>query len=289
VAALALLAGCRLFVDLDGIVGDSDVRPDGGGSDATDAARDAGPGSDASDAETQPDVPPLPDGGCPSKGGPAPLRITSGGVSFCMDTTQVSNAQYDAFLQSTPSVAGQSASCTWNTTFVPSSFPYPSNAKDLPVFAADWCDAYAFCAWAGKRLCGSIGGGPISSSDADDPSKSERMMACTKNGTRSYPYGNTYSGTACNGADKGANRALPVGSQASCQGGFDGLFDLSGNAHEWLGICDSAAVDGGPSQVQCVQTGASWNHPGSDMACNVSFTESRSSESSDTGFRCCSN
>jgi formylglycine-generating enzyme required for sulfatase activity len=284
VAALALLAGCRLFVDLDGVVGDPDPRPDGG-SDATDAA----PSSDASDVEVQPDVPALPDGGCPSKGGPAPLRITSGGVTFCMDTTQVSNAHYDAFLQSAPSIAGQPASCTWNTSFLPSSFPYPSSAKDLPVFAADWCDAYAFCAWAGKRLCGRIGGGAIGPGEADDPTKSERMMACTKNGTRAYPYGNTYVATACNGTDKGANRPLPVGSQPTCQGGFDGLFDLSGNAHEWLGICDSAPADGGPSQGQCVQTGSSWTHGQSDMACNVSFTEARSSDSSDTGFRCCSN
>ena len=32
----------------------------------------------------------------------------------------------------------------------------------------DWCDAYAYCEWAGKRLCGKIGGGPNADADYAD-------------------------------------------------------------------------------------------------------------------------
>jgi formylglycine-generating enzyme required for sulfatase activity len=110
---------------------------------------------------------------------------------------------------------------------------------DHPVVNVDWCDAAAFCRWAGKRLCGKIGGGPISLGDATFPALSQWAFACTRGGTRMYPWGDAPRPTACN---VGKTEALPiktvaVKSKSECQGGFDGLYDMMGNAEEWIDGC----------------------------------------------------
>jgi hypothetical protein len=63
----------------------------------------------------------------------------------------------------------------------------------------DWCDALGFCAFVGKRLCGGMGGGPITVQNANDASQDEWYNACSEGGVQLYPYGNTYQPTACNG------------------------------------------------------------------------------------------
>ena len=56
-----------------------------------------------------------------------------------------------------PSTAGQPSFCAWNTDFTPSAAwpPAPTQANH-PVVWVDWCDAFAYCAGAGKRLCGPL-------------------------------------------------------------------------------------------------------------------------------------
>src|SRR5262249_40663852 len=111
-----------------------------------------------------------------------------------------------------------------------------SGPADRPVHAVDWCDAFAYCAWAGKRLCGRIAGGSVDPTFGTDlASESEWYNACSRGGQHAYPYGDTYDPRACNGLEYGAGTGpqLPVGSLSSCTGGFAGLFDMSGNVSEW--------------------------------------------------------
>ncbi|MBX3187368.1 MAG: SUMF1/EgtB/PvdO family nonheme iron enzyme [Labilithrix sp.] len=285
-ASAFAFAGCRLFVDLDGL-GDG-PPPDGAASDG---------GSDVVDGSAFTDAPfdapidvveePLPDGGCPHLGGPTPLRVTNGPVSFCIDSTEVTREQYLAFLESNPNTSTQGPLCQWNSSFVPDQeWPYVPADKDLPVVGVDWCDAFAFCAWAGKRMCRGIGGTPLARADAFDPGKSEYTFACSRGGARQYPYGNLYNPQSCNGADKSAGRLLRVGSVPTCQGGFDGLFDMSGNAHEWIDACDSSGSD--PAQHPCELTGSSFTHGEPDMACTKYETTTRSGTLFEFSFRCCS-
>jgi formylglycine-generating enzyme required for sulfatase activity len=150
----------------------------------------------------------------------------------------------------------------------------------------DWCDAYAYCKWAEKRLCGKIGGGANAWDDFADPTKSEWQNACSAGGTRTFPYGDTYMASACNGRETGPNETAPVESNATCEGPFAGLFDLSGNVREWEDSCYEAT---GPEDL-CRSRGGSW-HSLYDTALSCSLTESmydnREEQSSAQGFRCC--
>src|SRR5262249_39830790 len=94
---------------------------------------------------------------CPT-GLPGPPLIAvpppSGG-RFCIDATEVTNAQYAAFLATNPQTSLQPARCTsWNGTYAGAYVGPLTGRDDYPVVGVTWCDAFAYCKWAGKRLCG---------------------------------------------------------------------------------------------------------------------------------------
>jgi formylglycine-generating enzyme required for sulfatase activity len=227
-------------------------------------------------------------GDCPSGRGPTSIRV-GGEASFCIDSTEVTRAQYRAFLDAKGrDTSGQPAGCEWNTLYTPGNpWPPTPTEESLPVVVVDWCDAYAFCAWAGKRLCGAIKGGPVARSAAVDPTQSQWTYACTKGGQHAYPYGDTYDDSRCNTASK---ETVAVGSRAACVGGFPGIFDMSGNVEEWEDSCDP--VDAGATDL-CRIRGGSFNDglPAENYTCTVStasYSQPRDVQAADLGFRCCS-
>lgn len=113
------------------------------------------------------------------------------------------------------------------------------------MVGVDWCDAYAFCQWSGKDLCGATSGGPIATASARDTKKSMLPSTCSREGTRSFPYGNTFDAKACNGQGPGVGDTVPVGTTPTCEGGYAGVFDLSGNVAEWINSCDDSPDGGG--------------------------------------------
>src|SRR6185295_16488134 len=112
----------------------------------------------------------------------------------------------------------------------------PDKRPKFPVVCVDFCDAFAYCALVGKRVCGAIGGGRGRFGSATDATSSQWFAACSGGGKHAYPYGDTYEGSACNGIDKGGN-LVDTGSIATCVGGYPGLFDMSGNVYEWEDAC----------------------------------------------------
>jgi formylglycine-generating enzyme required for sulfatase activity len=239
------------------------------------------------------------------------VPATSVGPAFCIDASEVTNADYARFLEAgdTGVAQGPPGKCTWNTDLthvVPVTAGYT-----LPVLGVNWCDAYAYCAWAGKRLCGKVGGGPVDPGSRDTVSD-QWMAACSQAGARVYPYGGSFDMTACAycDADAGCDQsstspkgvASPVEAFPTCVGGYGGLFDMSGNAAEWEDSCaDTPATDGGPGdprQDVCIPRGGSFLDPHSkvlasnclacaSIACH-SENQVRSDQPDDTGFRCCS-
>jgi sulfatase modifying factor 1 len=263
-AAVTLLSGA--CADLSKLsAGAGDARGDGSGD-----ALDAG---EASQGEP-----------CTSEAGPS--MVAAG--TYCIDSTEVSNTEYLAFVQALDSsTPPQPPECAFNTSVIPQApdggWPPPPSKVAQPVVWVDWCDAYAYCSWAGKRLCGRIGGG------GGDPAAPTSLMdqwyfACTRGGQVSYPYGNQYDGTACNGADYngGSGMLIDVGSLPSCQGGFPGLRDMSGNVEEWEDACFADAAAG------CHNRGGAADNTAVSLRCDGNSANPRSFVSNHTGFRCCS-
>jgi hypothetical protein len=253
---------------------------------------DAGP-------ETAPDArPDLATGGCPAGGrGPTMVKADLASSPFCVDATEVTNAQYAAFLAATGNgsqTGSQPAACSWNASYLPSSdgtpWPYAAGKENHPVVNVDWCDARAFCQWAGKRLCGKVGGGSLAGwSAATSTSTSQWSHACSRGGQRAYPYGAQWNAQACNtGAlSEKAQYLAAVRHFPQCEGGYRGIFDMSGNVEEWVDACDknSGASD------DCASAGASAYLGGltpAEITCTDSlYGTPRSTQYIFLGFRCC--
>jgi sulfatase modifying factor 1 len=272
----AACTGCSLAVDLSGL-GGGDASLDVAPSDAGDAAvTDA---SDAADASNS-------DAGCTGWAGPSSLPVP--GTTQCIDSTEAPNADYAAFLAAFDGGA-PTAECTWKTSWAPSQ-GWPSSQPTWPVEWVDWCDAYAFCAWAGKHLCGALDGGASSLGQVGNPNVDLWFRACSGDGQTTYPYGSNYQKTACRGADDQQDASsptpVPVGSLATCQGGLTGLFDMSGNVAEWENACEST---GNHQTERCMLRGGGMRASSGGLLCNSANDYIPRSDTNDWGgIRCCS-
>jgi formylglycine-generating enzyme len=246
--------------------------------------------------ETGTDAPIIIDGApCPSGKGPTSIRVGTTANSFCIDTTEVTNAQYRQFLDAGQDVKVQPPECTWNTSFA-ATF---DGGLDGPVVGVDWCDALAYCKWAGKYLCGKVQGskkvGPVSDSERNDPQTSQWFIACSQAGALRYPYGGVHRPTACNTGERDAGKPLPVGSATECNGGYPGVFDMIGNVWEWYdGPCrrdgglQGDGGDAGPPSDECYLRGGSYLQGGQAVDCLVNGVKSRrDAKEPYLGFRCC--
>jgi formylglycine-generating enzyme required for sulfatase activity len=254
-----------------GAGGDSALEASDAGSDAGgDAGSDATGGVDAApDADA---------GGCPGTAGPPSVRIVLDAGTFCIDSTEITNAQYATFLASGFTIPPSSVppACVGTTSFVPLS-GWPATYPRMPVVQVTWCDAYAYCLWAGKRLCGEIGGGPLPQTDVSNAALSQWYAACSGGGALTYPYGNTFDVTIC-----GGERTITLqnaGTPAQCVGGFPGIYNMSGNVWEWT---DSCGIN------LCYSMGGAYDGTMADMACAATRSWERDSGAGNIGFRCCS-
>ncbi|MGZ3448975.1 MAG: formylglycine-generating enzyme family protein [Polyangiales bacterium] len=224
-------------------------------------------------------------GACGSTAGPTMVKVGS----FCIDSTEVTNAQYKAFLAGTP--GPQPSYCSWNTLYIPAvGWPYAAGRDNYPVTNVDWCDAYAYCKWAGKRLCGKIGGGTNAYDAYATSALSQWYYACSGGTGLTYPYGSTLVSMRCQDGDIMPNQSVPVATKPLCVGGFPGLYDMSGNAWELEDSCDASGDAAGPAADHCHVRGGSYTKPTTSDAlkCDGDDFVQRSDIWPFVGFRCCS-
>jgi sulfatase modifying factor 1 len=217
------------------------------------------------------------------------------GSSYQIDATEVTIGQYDVWLGTYPALPlDTDATCGWKSTGSYSETGRGNTGTDPghhPVANVDWCDARAYCAGVGKRLCGAIGGGPGDYSSYTDAAESQWYRACSSGGRHKYPYGDVLQAGLCNdGKPASADATTTVGSLPDCTSsldGYSGVYDMDGNVAEWEDSCSdgSCHVRGSAfgyyltdeNDQSCVGSGASYANQAS------------SNQSAPTlGFRCCS-
>jgi formylglycine-generating enzyme required for sulfatase activity len=267
---------------------------------------------------------------------------------YCIDSTEVTVKDYIKFLTAVqptldagPGDAGAGsvpASCDTNPTYwqptcdsLPGSCcpnstgqsplgccPYPSidgpsptsTMDPYPIACVNWCDAYAYCTWAGKHLCGQIGGGALTFGPLlSNATYDEWYQACSMNGAKVYPYGDTFQPSTCAGVEYVNAMGLPadpqpVASLPGCVGGYKGIYDMSGNASEWENACggnsatDQCAVRGGSTNNNDISDDAG-AAAGPGLSCGASARDAGPNQYTigglgrlfagyaDVGFRCC--
>lgn len=267
ILALGLVAasGCGLVYDLDslgaggGTTGDAD--PDAG----ADAGLD-GPGADT-------------DPPCPGKAGPAMVDLGS----YCIDATEVTVADYIPFAAASLDVlskVGKADPCYFVRSLEPDDFEAQKQKPAFPIRNVHFCHASMYCAWAGKRLCGHIGGGSVGVGDAGaDPHTNEWLRACTHDGRQDYSYGATVVGDQCPG-----NKVQAVKSRTACGGPYPDLFDMVGNVGEWIDACELGNPLGSQHDA-CTVVGV--EHIQGQASCHDYDEVSRYQVSPYLGFRCC--
>jgi formylglycine-generating enzyme required for sulfatase activity len=204
-----------------------------------------------------------------------------------VDAVEVVETEYDKFIDATRNTTiDQPSFCSWNVDVVPENYVEDANFRSdvYPVIWVDWCDAYAYCQWAGKRLCGKPGGGVTPFASFKAPTSSTWMKACTGAAATAYPYGNTYEEHRCMDSffQPGA-----VASSVGCNGGYTGLHDMSGNVAEWEDSCNGATGAGDGCRVRGGDH-ESYEASGAALRCDADRSERRDLRSGSIGFRCCS-
>jgi formylglycine-generating enzyme required for sulfatase activity len=180
-----------------------------------------------------------------------------------IDTTEVTAAQLLGFvrLAARDRQDHYPAGCT-----VSELAPEDYAGGDMPAANVTWCDAAAFCAYAGKRLC------------AEHEDASEWQTVCTDGDHAEFAYEDLADPEVCNVQ---AETVADVGSFEDCRTPT-GVFDLVGNVREWTAECSGTPPDG-----SCSVRGGSNLDKLSAAGCDASKSVERVHSAPDIGFRCC--
>lgn len=264
-----LLPCCAKFGAADGeSAAPADASGDGQGGDETSAGDGASrvDGPPLDDAADGSDATGACDPRCKGTAPPCGVPIVTNTGAFCIDPTEVTVDRYAAFL----------------AVYQTKTFPLDAPCGDTPIVAranegatmpitnVTWCEARAYCKWAGKQLCGTTDGKAITA-DENATQSSAWYHACTAGsaghkllGTKPCRLGSTVG---------------PLASGTTCEGGYPGLFDMPGNVSEWV---DYRVLNNG------FAVGGAYGQPPNGDTCAPATNTPITNPLVEVGFRCCS-
>lgn len=198
--------------------------------------------------------------------------------AFYIDRYEVTNAQYYEFLEYIKKT-GDHSKCHKDEppgkdhTPREWSDPYYNN-PEFPVTRIDWYDAYAYAAWAGKRL----------------PTEAEWEKAARGENGNKWPWGNEWDPRRCNiGGEQ-----EPVGSHEDGKSPY-GVHDMAGSVAEWVADwydpfyywrSPSSSPKGPESGLRKVIRGGSRFGRGFLLRCTSRKSERPEVHNKAVGFRC---
>jgi formylglycine-generating enzyme required for sulfatase activity/predicted Ser/Thr protein kinase len=217
--------------------------------------------------------------------------------AFWIDRTEVTNAQFTAFLnaQGNQTESGM----TWLNVRaehylieeVDGQYQPKSGYEQHPAIEVTWYGANAYCVWAGKRL----------------PTEAEWEKAARGTDERIYPWGDEFDGTRVNFCDAncdpdgenadwddGYADTAPVGSYPAGASPY-GALDMAGNVWEW--VADwygedyyAGSPDGNPAGPETgeyrVSRGGSWSYSPIGVRAADRTRDPPGGSYGDNGFRC---
>lgn len=226
-------------------------------------------GTDAGDAGSS----------CPHAHGSEMARIDASAASYCIDVTEVTIGQFNEFVLAP---GAPSAAPEFCTPFMKDR-PAREITSDptLPKGNMTWCWAYAYCAWAGKRLCSRIG--RLEYDVPIDGPHSEWTYAC-QNGllASKYPYGDTYQPKTCNTESGDVQSVTRANTCRGTVAPFDQVHDMLGNVAELDGYL--AFDDAG---VPVLAHTRGFSSLGVDRGCGEYDGFGPATPFAQVGFRCC--
>ncbi len=149
--------------------------------------------------------------------GPQPNWIRYPGRPLSITATEVTAEQFQGCVDAGSCEADHYGDC--NLT--------KSGRDDHPMNCVSYFGAEQYCQFVAGRVC----------------KEAEWLEACRGSEARNFPYGDTFEFDVCNYQSSNNRKpgqgldTEPVSSNAQCQGGFDGLYDMAGNVAEWVDKC----------------------------------------------------
>lgn len=219
-----------------------------------------------------------------------------GGGCFFIDRTEVTWGAYRKFLEAWKGKYTPDGRCAWNKdTLDPDATclqeqvdgALPRTDDTFPVTCVDVCDAEAFCAWAGKRLCNHD---KDAWKNGNNAAHDAWYAACSGGDAHAFPYDQNPAKGVCNEPSKidmscpsgKPCQTTPVGALPGCADVEGrGVTDMSGNVAEWTGACDGNTGAGD----FCRTAGGSFLT--NDPRCSASEELARKTHRPMIGFRCC--
>lgn len=214
--------------------------------------------------------------------------------AFWIDRHQVTNADFERFVQSTGHVTDgetqnkgavrRQQDGTWNWFIVDGAVwrspqgPGSTVEPDHPVLQVSWNDAQAYCHWTGKQL----------------PTEAQWEKAARGTDERLYAWGSNWDDARHSNSDKRIGATTAVGQYPDGASPY-GALDMTGNVWEWAQ--DWYAPDyyarseernpSGPQEgTTRLLRGGSWHHSHIISLAAFRIAQPPSSHSNLMGFRC---